>query len=96
MSNYTTKSDSKNKTGIYTLDLAKKIDLACLKFDVDKLDINELKISLSSFLKKAEKLDIGKLETTPIDLSKLSNVVKNNVVKKTEYDELVKKVNNIS
>ena len=96
MSNYTTKSDSKNKTGIYTLDLAKKIDLACLKSDVDKLDINELKISLSSFLKKAEKLDIGKLETTPIDLSKLSNVVKNNVVKKTEYDELVKKVNNIS
>ena len=96
MSNYTTKSDSKNKTGIYTLDLAKKIDLACLKSDVDKLDINELKISLSSFLKKAEKLDIGKLETTPIDLSKLSNVVKNNVVKKTEHDELVKKVNNIS
>ena len=63
---------------------------------MDKLDINELKISLSSFLKKAEKLDIGKLETTPIDLSKLSNVVKNNVVKKTEYDELVTKVNNIS
>ena len=31
------------------------------------------------------------LETTPIDLSKLSNLVKNDVVKKTVYDELVKK-----
>ena len=44
---------------------------------------------------KVDKLDIGKLETAPVDLSKLSNVVKN-FVKKTEYDELVKKVNNIS
>ena len=37
-----------------------------------------------------DKVDIGKLETTPIDLSKLSDVVKlvkNNVVTKTTYDE---------
>ena len=45
---------------------------------------------------KAGKLDIGKLETTPFDLSKLSNVVKNDIVKKTEYNELDKKVNNIN
>ena len=44
---------------------------------------------------KVDKLDTGKLETTPVDLSKLSNLVKNDVVKKTEYDELVKKVDNI-
>ena len=44
---------------------------------------------------KVDKLDIGKLETAPVDLSKLSNVVKN-FVKETEYNELVKKVNNIS
>ena len=31
----------------------------------------------------------------PVDLSKLSDVVKNDVVKKTEYDKLVTKVNNI-
>ena len=31
----------------------------------------------------------------PVDLSKLSDVVKNDVVKKTEYDKLVGKVNNI-
>ena len=45
---------------------------------------------------KIDKLDIGKLETTPVDLNKLSNVVKNYVVKKTAYIELVKKANNIS
>ena len=31
----------------------------------------------------------------PVDLSKLSDVVKNDIVKKTEYDKLVAKVNNI-
>ena len=36
-----------------------------------------------------------KLGTGPADLSKLSNVVKNDVVKKTTYDKLVAKVNNI-
>ena len=37
---------------------------------------------------KVGKLDIGKLETTPIDLSKLSNVVKNDVVEKTEKKKM--------
>ena len=31
----------------------------------------------------------------PVDLSKLIDVAKNNVVKKTEYDKLVAKVNSI-
>ena len=31
----------------------------------------------------------------PVDLSKLSDVVKNDVVKKTEYNKLVTKVDNI-
>ena len=52
--------------------------------------------NLRNLKSKVDKLDIGKLETTPVDLRKLSNVVKNDVVKKTEYNELVKKVNNIS
>ena len=42
---------------------------------------------------KVNKLDIDTLETTPVDLSKLTDVVKNEAVKKTEYNELVKKVN---
>ena len=40
-------------------------------------------------------LAVGKLKAVPIDLSKLSNVVNNGVVKKTVYDKLAAKVNNI-
>ena len=40
-------------------------------------------------------MDIDKLVPVPVDLSKLSNVVKNDVVKKTVFDELVEKVNKI-
>ena len=36
-----------------------------------------------------------KLKTVPDNLSKLSNAVKNDVVKKTLYDELIKNVNAI-
>ena len=46
--------------------------------------------------RKVVKLDVDKLVHVSVDLSKLSDVVKNDVVKKTEYNELVKKVNNIS
>ena len=42
------------------------------------------------FKTKADKLDIAKLESTPVNLSKLINVVKNDFVKSTEYGELVK------
>ena len=45
---------------------------------------------------KEDKLDIGKLETNPVDLSKLSDAVKNDLIKKTEYDELAKKVSDIN
>ena len=44
---------------------------------------------------KVDELDTGKLKATPFELSKLSNVVKNEVIKKTVYDELVKKFNAI-
>ena len=43
-----------------------------------------------------DKLDVDKLVTVPVDLSKLSDVIKNDVVKKNECNELVKKVNNIN
>ena len=41
---------------------------------------------------KVDKLDIGKLETTPVNLSKLSNVVKNDVVKKDVYKAKIKHI----
>ena len=54
-----------------------------------------LKTNLSSLKPEVDKLDIDKLVPIPNDLSKLSNVEKNDVVKKTEYNKLVTKVNNI-
>ena len=41
---------------------------------------------------KVGKLDAGKLEITPVDLSKLSNGVKNDVVKKTDYNTKIKNI----
>ena len=96
MSNYVTKVDLKDETGVDTSDFAKKTDLANLKSAEDKLDVDKFKNvprDLNSLKTKVDKLDIRKLETTPFDLSKLSNIVKNDVVKKTEYDELVNQVN---
>ena len=75
LSNYATKTDTKNFSHIDTSSFALKSNLASLKTEVDKLDID-------------------KLVPVPVDLSKLSDVVKN-VVKKTVYDKLVAKVNSI-
>ena len=55
----------------------------------------ELKTNLASLKSKVDKLDIDKLLPVPVDLSKLSDVVKNSVVKKTDYDKLIAKVNSI-
>ena len=54
-----------------------------------------LETNLASLKTEVDKLDIDKLVTAPADLSKLSDVVKDDVVKKTVYDKLVSKVNNI-
>ena len=98
LSNYVTKVDSKSATVVDISHFSKTTDLASLKSDVNKLNIDKLKklpSNLSNLKGKVDQIDIGKLETTPGDLSKLSNVAKNNVVEKTDYDELVKKVINI-
>ena len=50
------------------------------------------KVYWASLKSEIDKLDIGKLETTPVDLSKLSDVVKNEVIKKDKYDELAERV----
>ena len=54
-----------------------------------------LKANLPNLKTEVHRLDIDKLVPIPADLSKLSNVVKNDVAKKTVYDQLVTKVNNI-
>ena len=76
MSNYASKYDLINATGVDKSKFAKKVDLASLKSKIDKLHID-------------------KLETTLVDLRQLSNAVKNEVVKKTVFDELFNKVNTL-
>ena len=76
LSNYATKTDLKNVTHVDTSSFTLKTNLAHLKTEADKLDID-------------------KLVPVPVDLSKLSDVVKNDVVKKDVYDKLVTKVNSI-
>ena len=54
-----------------------------------------LKTNIAILKNKVDKLDIDKLAPVPVDLSKLSDVVNNDVIKKGEYKKLVNKVNNI-
>ena len=63
LSNYATKADIENISHVDTWIFALKTNLANLKSEVDKLDID-------------------KLVPVPTDLSKLSNVVNNDVIKK--------------
>ena len=95
MSNYATKTDIKNILHIDTSSFALKSNLASLKTEVDKFDIDKLKIlpnNLSNLKSKVDELDIDKLVPVSVDLSKLSNVVKNKVVKKTEYHAKIKDI----
>ena len=62
LSNYATKADIKNISHVDTSSFALKSNLASLKTEVDKLDID-------------------KLIPVPVDLSKLSDAVKNDVKK---------------
>ena len=54
-----------------------------------------LKTNLANLKSEVDELDIDKLKPIPTDLSKLSDAVRNNVVKKTDYNKLVTKVDNI-
>ena len=63
LSNYATKADMKNISHVDTSSYALKTNLASLKTEVDKLDID-------------------KLPPVLVDLSKLSDAGKNDVVKK--------------
>ena len=53
-----------------------------------------MKSNLASLKTDVDKVDVYKFKIVPVVLSKLSNVVKNDVSKKTGYDKLVTKVNN--
>ena len=66
-----------------------------MKTEVDKLDINKLKglsNNLSILKNRVDKLDIDKLAPVLTDWSKLSDVVKNEVVKNTEFDAKIENI----
>ena len=54
-----------------------------------------LKSKLASLKTKVDKLDIDRLVPAPVDLKKLGDLVKNNVVETFVYDKLVAKGNSI-
>ena len=54
-----------------------------------------LKTNLTNLKTEVDKLDINKLKPIPEGLSKLSNLVQNDVAKKTVYNKLVAKVDNV-
>ena len=60
-----------------------------------RIDTSRLAAKLDLASLEVYKIDFDKLKTVPVDLSKLSNAVINEVVKKTVYDKLVDKANNI-
>ena len=65
LSNYATKSDLKNATGFDKSKFAREVDLANLKSDVDKLDIDTLKnvpSNLNNLKSKVGKLDVDEFK----------------------------------
>ena len=83
-------------------DINVEIDLSNYATKTDLKNISHVDVSsfavksnLASLKTQVDKVDADKLKTVPVDLAKLSNVVKNDVVKKIEYNKLVIKVDNI-
>ena len=73
-----------------------KLDLTNYKTKDDVKNITHVDVSsyatktnLASLKTEVDKVDTDKLKTVPADLAKLSNVVKNDVVKKTDYNTKV-------
>ena len=95
MSNYATKIELKNVTGFDMSKVAKKIDVANLKYNVDKLDIDKLKnvpTNASNLQTKVHKLDVDKLVPVSVNLNKLSDIVKDDVVKKDVDNANIKNI----
>ena len=71
-----------------------------MKTEIDKLGINKLFnvpiVSGVNNLKiKLDDLDVGKLKAVSVDLKKISDVVSKEIVKRTVYNKLNAKLNNL-
>ena len=71
---------------LYLSNYATKKDMK----DITHVDTSSyaLKTNLAALKTEVDNIDTDKLKTVPNDLAKLSDVVKNDVVKKTEYNTL--------
>ena len=76
-------------------DINVKVDLSNYATKADLKNVSHVDVSSFALKTKVDKLDIDKLTLVTDDLAKLSNVVKNEIVKKIEYIKLVTKVDNI-
>ena len=96
MSEYFPKPQSHEENIKVEIDLSNYATKEDIK-NITHVDISSfaLKTNLSSLKTKVDQLDIDKLVPVPTDVSKLSYVVKNDIVKKTVYNKLVAKVDNI-
>ena len=82
------KSSSNNvKVELDLTNYATKPDLK----NITHVDVSSFasKTNFAALKTEVDKIDVDKLKTTPTDLAKLSNVVKNDVVKKTDYNAKV-------
>ena len=82
------KSSSNNiKVELDLTNYATKTDLK----NITHVDVSSFasKTNLAALKTEVYKIDADKLKTTPIDLDRLSNLVKNDVVKKTDYNTKV-------
>ena len=69
---------------------SKAVNLAGLKSDAHKLDIDKLEkppSGLNCIKNKVDKLDVDKMVLVPVYSCKVSSAVKNDAAKKTEYDK---------
>ena len=73
LSNYAKKSNLKNGSGIDTSKFVRKLDLANLKSNIDKLE--KVQSDLDSLKSKVNNSDVDNLKPFPICLKKLSDVV---------------------
>ena len=87
------KSSSNNiKVELDLTNYATKTDLK----NITHTDVSNFasKTNLAALKTEVDKIDADKLKTVPVDLAKLSNVVNNDVVKKTDYNTKVTSIEN--
>ena len=75
------------KVQLHLTNYATKVDVK----NITHVDVSSYatKTSLAALKSEVDKIDVDKLKTVPVDLVKLTNAVKNDVIKKTDYNTKV-------